>query len=61
MVKQGKGGKIVGACSIAGYRPSGQALPYSVSKWTVRGLTQNAAMDLAQYGINVSDSDCPAD
>ncbi|KAF2096096.1 acetoin reductase family protein [Rhizodiscina lignyota] len=58
MVKQGKGGKIIGAASIAAYRPSGNAFPYSVSKWTVRGMTQNAALDLAKYGIQ-SKAYCP--
>ncbi|KAL3484696.1 hypothetical protein BJX62DRAFT_243700 [Aspergillus germanicus] len=58
MVAQGKGGKIIGACSIAGHRPSGNALAYSTSKWTVRGLTQAAALDLAQYDINVN-AYCP--
>ncbi|KAJ5355638.1 hypothetical protein N7517_010247 [Penicillium concentricum] len=58
MVAQGKGGKIIGACSIAGYRPSGNALAYSASKWTVRGLTQGVALDLAQYNINVN-AYCP--
>ncbi|KAF9894004.1 hypothetical protein FE257_008975 [Aspergillus nanangensis] len=58
MVSQGKGGKIVGACSIAGYRPSGNALAYSVSKWTVRGLTQAVALDLAKHDINVN-AYCP--
>ncbi|KAJ5951662.1 uncharacterized protein N7479_010075 [Penicillium vulpinum] len=58
MVAQGKGGKIIGACSIAGYRPSGNALAYSTSKWAVRGLTQAVALDLAQYNINVN-AYCP--
>ncbi|KAL2831013.1 hypothetical protein BJY01DRAFT_254432 [Aspergillus pseudoustus] len=58
MVAQGKGGKILGACSIAGHRPSGNALAYSTSKWTVRGLTQAAALDLAEYDINVN-AYCP--
>ncbi|BCS21822.1 SDR family NAD(P)-dependent oxidoreductase [Aspergillus puulaauensis] len=53
MIAQGKGGKIIGACSIAGYRPSGNALAYSVSKWTIRGLTQAVALDLAEHNINV--------
>ncbi|KAJ5386942.1 hypothetical protein N7509_009483 [Penicillium cosmopolitanum] len=58
MVAQGKGGRIIGASSIAGYRPSGNALAYSASKWTVRGLTQAVALDLAQYDINVN-AFCP--
>lgn len=32
---------------------SGNALVYSASKWTVRGLIQAVALNLAQYNINV--------
>ena len=59
MIKQGKGGKIIGACSTAGFRPSsGNTVAYSTSKWAVRGLTQAAALDFAQYDINVN-AYCP--
>ncbi|KIV96998.1 hypothetical protein PV10_00808 [Exophiala mesophila] len=58
MVKQGKGGKIIGACSTAGYRPSTNAIAYTASKWAVRGLTQATALELAQYDINVN-AYCP--
>ncbi|KAK1542061.1 benzoate 4-monooxygenase cytochrome P450 [Colletotrichum paranaense] len=58
MIKQGRGGKLVGACSISGYRPSHFAPAYSVSKWAVRGLTQAVAMDMAQHGITVN-AYCP--
>ncbi|KAJ0414927.1 hypothetical protein BJY00DRAFT_318329 [Aspergillus carlsbadensis] len=54
MIKQGNGGKIIGACSISGYRP----VPYSVSKWAVRGLTQVAALELAKHNITVN-AYCP--
>jgi len=58
MIKQGKGGKIVGACSTAGHRPSGNTFAYGVSKWAVRGLTQSAALELAHHDINVN-AYCP--
>ncbi|KAK1488453.1 benzoate 4-monooxygenase cytochrome P450 [Colletotrichum abscissum] len=58
MIKQGRGGKLIGACSISGYRPSQFAPAYSVSKWAVRGLTQAVAMDMAQHGITVN-AYCP--
>ncbi|KAJ5363637.1 acetoin reductase [Penicillium cataractarum] len=58
MIAQGKSGRIVGACSIAGYRPQPDALAYAVSKWGVRGLTQASAIELAPYGINVN-AYCP--
>jgi len=54
MIKQGKGGKIVGACSTAAFRPSGNTVAYSTSKWAVRGLTQAAALEFAKYDINVN-------
>ncbi|OCK75227.1 acetoin reductase family protein [Lepidopterella palustris CBS 459.81] len=58
MIKQGKGGKLIAACSISGYRPSGKAPAYCSSKWAVRGLTQTAALEFGPYGITVN-SYCP--
>jgi meso-butanediol dehydrogenase/(S,S)-butanediol dehydrogenase/diacetyl reductase len=58
MIKQGGGGKLIAACSISGYRPSGRAPAYCSSKWGVRGLTQTAALELGQHGITVN-SYCP--
>lgn len=58
MIAQGKGGKIIGACSSAGYRPSPLGVAYSASKWAVRGITQVTALELAQYDINVN-AYCP--
>ncbi|KIX92039.1 uncharacterized protein Z520_12255 [Fonsecaea multimorphosa CBS 102226] len=54
MIKQGKGGKMVAACSTAGYRPSAShSAAYTTSKWAVRGLTQTAAVEFAKYDINM--------
>ncbi|MER6975372.1 acetoin reductase [Nocardioides sp. NPDC000445] len=58
MIKQGSGGKIIGAASIVAYRPFPLLGPYSASKWAVRGLTQAAAMEWAQHGITVN-AYCP--
>lgn len=58
MIKQGDGGKIIGAASIVAYRPFPLLGPYSASKWAVRGLTQAAAMEWAQHGITVN-AYCP--
>ncbi|KAH8807346.1 NAD(P)-binding protein [Xylogone sp. PMI_703] len=54
MIKQGKGGKIIGACSTAGFRSTGNTVAYATSKWAVRGLTQQAAAEFAPYDINVN-------
>ncbi|KAL6244648.1 hypothetical protein RBB50_008176 [Rhinocladiella similis] len=59
MIKQGKGGKIVGACSTAGHRASGAGvIAYGTSKWAVRGLTQATAVELGPHNINVN-AYCP--
>jgi len=53
MIKQGNGGRIIGACSVSGYRPSGKCPAYCSSKWAVRGLTQSSALELGEHGITV--------
>jgi meso-butanediol dehydrogenase/(S,S)-butanediol dehydrogenase/diacetyl reductase len=58
MIKQGNGGKIIGAASIVAHRPFALLGHYSASKWAVRGLTQAAAMEWAQHGITVN-AYCP--
>lgn len=59
MIKQGTPGRLIAACSISGYRPSGKAPAYCTSKFAVRGLTQTAALEFGQYGITAN-SYCPA-
>lgn len=50
----GHGGKIISAASQAGHKGN-QGIPlYSATKFAVRGLSQTAARDLAQYGITVN-------
>lgn len=58
MIAQGKGGKLIGCSSIAAYRPWPLVSHYCASKWGVRGLTQTAAVELAQYKITVN-AYCP--
>lgn len=58
MIRQGTGGKIIGAASIVAYRPFPMLGHYSVTKWGVRGLTQAAAMEWAEHGITVN-AYCP--
>ncbi|KAK0495886.1 hypothetical protein EDD18DRAFT_1309664 [Armillaria luteobubalina] len=54
MIKQGRGGRIIGACSVTGMRAQGHLCPYSASKFAVRGLTQSAAMELGTHQITVN-------
>jgi len=54
MVKQGRGGRIIGASSLAGKTGWPLLTGYGSSKFAVRGLTQNAALDLGKYGITVN-------
>jgi len=58
MIKQGKGGRLIAASSSAGYTGGPNICAYATSKWGVRGLTQNAAIELAPYKITVN-AYCP--
>jgi meso-butanediol dehydrogenase/(S,S)-butanediol dehydrogenase/diacetyl reductase len=52
--KLGHGGKIISAASQAGHVGNPGIGLYSATKFAVRGFTQTAARDLAQYGITVN-------
>ncbi|KAI0330342.1 acetoin dehydrogenase [Cubamyces sp. BRFM 1775] len=54
MIKQGGGGRLVGAASIAGKRGFPEHALYSASKFAVRGIVQSAALDYGPYGITVN-------
>ncbi|KAF8960439.1 NAD-binding protein [Flammula alnicola] len=54
MIKQGRGGRIIGASSIAGKQGLQNLGAYSSTKFAVRGLTQSAASELSKYGITVN-------
>ncbi|OCH91273.1 NAD-P-binding protein [Obba rivulosa] len=54
MIKQGHGGRIIGACSSAGKRAALNLCAYSASKFAVRSLTQSAAQELQPYNITVN-------
>lgn len=54
MVKQNKGGAIVNIGSVAGLTGFGGTPAYVASKHAVTGLTRNAAIDYAPYGIRIN-------
>ncbi|MEA2227286.1 MAG: meso-butanediol dehydrogenase / (S,S)-butanediol dehydrogenase / diacetyl reductase [Solirubrobacteraceae bacterium] len=58
MIEQGRGGKVIGAASIAAHKGFGMLGHYSASKFAVRGLTQAAAQEWAPHGITVN-AYCP--
>ncbi|KAJ7819879.1 hypothetical protein B0H13DRAFT_1661157 [Mycena leptocephala] len=52
MIKQGRGGRIIGASSMAGKQAIPTQGPYSASKFAVRGLTQSAVMLSLEFGAS---------
>ncbi|CAE6402137.1 hypothetical protein ACGC1H_000211 [Rhizoctonia solani] len=54
MIKQGRGGRTIGASSVWGLRAEGSEVAYSTSKFAVRAITQTAALEWGQYNITVN-------
>ncbi len=54
MIAAGKGGKIINMASQAGRRGEALVAVYCASKAAVISLTQSAALNLIEYGINVN-------
>ncbi|KAJ7220725.1 hypothetical protein GGX14DRAFT_675821, partial [Mycena pura] len=54
MIKQGSGGRIIGASSVCGKTGTPSLGAYCASKFAIRGLTQAAAQELGKYGITVN-------
>ena len=54
LVAQGRGGRIIGAASVAAHRAGKWQSAYSASKFAVRGLSQSLAQELAEHGITVN-------
>jgi NAD(P)-dependent dehydrogenase (short-subunit alcohol dehydrogenase family) len=54
LVEQGRGGAIVNVASIAGLTGLSGNPAYVASKHAVNGLTRNAAVDYAPFGIRVN-------
>ncbi|KAJ7607217.1 hypothetical protein FB45DRAFT_1040485 [Roridomyces roridus] len=58
MVKQGRGGRIIGASSIAGKQGSFVHWAYTASKFAVRGLTQSAGITVNAYAPGLIEHRC---
>jgi meso-butanediol dehydrogenase/(S,S)-butanediol dehydrogenase/diacetyl reductase len=54
MIGQGRGGRLIGAASVAAHRGGKWQGAYSASKFAVRGLSQSVAQELAEHGITVN-------
>ncbi|KAF8601101.1 NAD(P)-binding protein [Ceratobasidium sp. AG-I] len=54
MIKQGRGGRIIGASSIWGINGGAMSVSYVASKFAVRAITQTAALEWGQHNITVN-------
>ncbi|KAG8707231.1 hypothetical protein FRC09_001955, partial [Ceratobasidium sp. 395] len=55
MIKQGRGGRIIGACSLLGITAKvPNHISYTTSKFAVRAITQTAALEWGEHNITVN-------
>ncbi|KAG9119387.1 hypothetical protein FRC07_005602 [Ceratobasidium sp. 392] len=54
MIKQGRGGRIIGASSVWGLKAQPQNVSYNVSKFGIRAITQTAALEWGEHKITVN-------
>ncbi|KAJ8076651.1 hypothetical protein PM082_001074 [Marasmius tenuissimus] len=54
MIAQGRGGRIVGAASVAAKFGGPELAAYAGTKFAVRGITQSAAKEFGPHGITVN-------
>ncbi|WRT66378.1 uncharacterized protein IL334_003333 [Kwoniella shivajii] len=54
MIKQGEGGRLVGACSMSGLRTGPNMSAYCASKFAVRAINQGAALEFGKYNITAN-------
>ncbi|KAI0826246.1 short chain oxidoreductase [Irpex lacteus] len=54
MIKQGRGGRLIGACSIAGKQGCIHIGAYSAAKFAIRGLTHVMSKELKEHNITVN-------
>ena len=58
LIARGGGGRIVNIAGTSGLKAYRNRIGYSCSKWAVRGLTRNLALELGPHDITVNDV-CP--
>ncbi|KAG8685121.1 hypothetical protein FRC11_011099, partial [Ceratobasidium sp. 423] len=54
MIKQGRGGRIIGASSSGGIQGNPWNTVYGISKFAVRAITQTAALEWGEHNITVN-------
>ncbi|CAE6519567.1 unnamed protein product, partial [Rhizoctonia solani] len=54
MIKQGRGGRLIGASSVCAIKGNNTVAAYSASKFAMRGLTQSAALEWAPHKITAN-------
>ncbi|KAF8622995.1 hypothetical protein AX15_006588 [Amanita polypyramis BW_CC] len=54
MIKQGRGGRIVAASSVAGMTGEPFVTLYGATKWAIRGLITSVAKEVSKHGITVN-------
>ncbi|KAL5513914.1 hypothetical protein ACEPAG_2675 [Sanghuangporus baumii] len=54
MIKQGRGGRLLAASSLAGVQGNRSLTDYSASKFAVRGIVHCSAIELGEYGITAN-------
>jgi NAD(P)-dependent dehydrogenase (short-subunit alcohol dehydrogenase family) len=54
MVKQGRGGRLLGASSVVGVTGAAFVSLYGATKWAIRGLVVSLAKEFGKHGITVN-------
>ncbi|KAL5513911.1 hypothetical protein ACEPAG_2672 [Sanghuangporus baumii] len=54
MIKQGRGGRLIAASSLAGMQGQRVLTSYSASKFAIRGIVHCSAIELDEYGITAN-------
>jgi len=54
LIAQDRGGRLIGAASVAAHRGGKWQGAYSATKFAVRGLSQSVAQELAEHNITVN-------